>query len=372
MALLNIPGNLLIIIAAVFTALFISYSSIPAIIRIAEMKNLLDEPDEKRKLHKTIIPTLGGVAIFASFLISYSVWGNAVEVYSYPAFVGGVLTLFLIGIKDDILMLSPAKKLMAQVFASFVVVIGGNLGITNLDGVFGIHAIPGFIGILLAAFVMIATINAYNLVDGIDGLAGGIGIICTTVFGVWFWGAGFTSLAILSFVLAGSLAGFLIYNFSPARIFMGDTGSMVVGFILGYLALNFIQLNQPSSSALWKMSGAPAFAFAVLIIPAFDSVRVFIIRLINKQSPFVPDNNHIHHRLLQMGFKHSGSAVMLYLANITIVLVAVGMKDYNPNLMIVTAVCLASMIMPTIRVLSKGLGSFYPRGLSGKTQRYQP
>lgn len=368
MALLNIPGNLLIIIAAVFTALFISYSSIPVIIKIAEMKNLLDEPDEKRKLHKNIIPTLGGIAIFASFLISYSVWGDAVEVYSYPAFVGGVLTLFLIGIKDDILMLSPAKKLMAQIFASFVVVIGGNLSITNLDGIFGIHEIPGLIGMLLAAFVMVATINAYNLVDGIDGLAGGIGIICTTAFGIWFWGAGFTSLAILSFVLAGSLAGFLIYNFSPARIFMGDTGSMVVGFILGYLALNFIQLNQPSSSAMWKMSTAPVFALAILIIPAFDSVRVFMIRVVNKKSPFVPDNNHLHHRLLQMGFNHKGTALMLYLANIGIILIAFGMKDYDPNLIIVTVVSLAMLIVPIIKV-SRSFANLYPKSLAGKTQR---
>ncbi len=371
MAILQIPGNLLIIIAAVFTALFISYSSIPVIIRIAEMKNLLDEPDQKRKLHKNIVPTLGGIAIFASFLISYSVWGNAVEVYSYPAFVGGVLTLFLVGIKDDILMLSPVKKLIAQVLSAFVVVIGGNLSITNMDGILGVHEIPGFIGMIMAAFLIVATINAYNLIDGIDGLAGGIGIICTSTFGVWFWGAGFTSLAILSFVLAGSLAGFLIYNFSPAKIFMGDTGSMVVGFILGYLALNFIQLNQPSSAAMWKMSTAPAFALAVLIIPAFDSVRVFAIRILSGKPPFEPDNNHIHHRMLQMGFNHRGGAIVLYLVNILIILVALAMKDYDPNFIIATVICMAMLMIPSIQIFFKGVSSLYPlKRLAGKTQRF--
>ncbi len=346
MLIASFPDKLVFMLAAVVTALFISYMSIPVIIRIAEMKRLTDEPDGIRKIHHNVIPTLGGIGIFSAFLISFSVWGKANDLESYPFFVAALFMLFLIGIKDDILMLSPIKKLGIQFIAAGLVVIGGNLVISNLYGVLGIHRLPYVFGVLFSIFLIIVIINAYNLIDGIDGLAGGIGIISSVSFGIWFWGVDHISLAVLSFVLAGSLAGFLAFNFSPAKIFMGDTGSMVVGFILSYLVIHFIDLNLTISNTAWRIPSAPVVAFAFLVIPLFDTMRVFTIRTIQRNPPFGADCNHIHHRLLHLGLTHRGAAIFLWAANIVIILLAVMLRELECNILLIIILSFSLMILP--------------------------
>lgn len=340
-------------VAAILTALFISSTSIPVIIRIAEMKRLIDEPDGMRKRHKSIIPTLGGIGIFSSFLISFSMWGKAGNLESYPFFVAALLMLFLIGIKDDVLMLSPVKKLIIQTIAAAQIVIGGNLVVTNLDGVLGIHHLSYFIGVIFSIFLIIVIINAYNLIDGIDGLAGGIGMICSTIFGIWFLVTDHFSLAILSFVLTGSLVGFLIYNFAPAKIFMGDTGSMVGGFILSYLVINFINLNITGDAGVWRIPAAPVFAFSILIIPMFDTMRIFFIRSIHGKPPFKADYNHIHHRLLHEGMTHRGASLTLWGANVIIVALSFLLRDLNGNLLLLIVLLLSFMILPSVHLFFK-------------------
>lgn len=343
--------DLLVILPAIVSALCISYISIPVIIRIAKLKHLIDEPDGVRKKHENIIPTLGGIGIFSAFIISYSVWGNAGTVQSYPFFIAALFLLFLIGVKDDILVISPIKKLLVQIVAAVLLVVGGGIIMTDFGGMFGLNSVPWIIGAAFSVFVMVAIINSFNLIDGIDGLAGGIGVIVTGIFGIWFWGAGFMSHAILAFTLTGALIGFLIFNMNPAKIFMGDTGSMSVGFILGYLALEFISLNAGIVGTGWHVSNAHIFAVAILIIPIVDTLRVFAIRSSQGMSPFAADRNHTHHKLLDMGLPSHFASFSLWLSNIFIIGIAFTISTINVNFQLAIILFSGFMILPVVKFI---------------------
>ena len=300
------------IILSAIVACATSITAIPVIIKISRLKNLMADPGE-RSSHVTKTPTLGGVAIFASTLISYFLWENPDEGQLIHLSISAIVILFFLGVKDDILVLSPKKKMFVQVAVSGLVVILADLRIENLFGIFGINEIPYLISLALTVFVFIALINAINLIDGIDGLAGGIGMIAGGMFGIWFYLNGHYALACLAFSMAGSLAGFLRFNYSKtSKIFMGDTGSLLVGFMLTMFAIKFIQLNieyrfNPNASF-----SAPILAIIVLIVPIFDTLRVFIVRLKDKKSPFVGDRNHLHHILIDSGLSHFQSSVILW------------------------------------------------------------
>ena len=300
------------IILSAIVACATSITAIPVIIKISRLKNLMADPGE-RSSHVTKTPTLGGVAIFASTLISYFLWENPDEGQLIHLSISAIVILFFLGVKDDILILSPKKKMFVQVAVSGLVVILADLRIENLFGIFGINEIPYLISLALTVFVFIALINAINLIDGIDGLAGGIGMIAGGMFGLWFYLNGHYALACLAFSMAGSLVGFLRFNYSKtSKIFMGDTGSLLVGFMLTMFAIKFIQLNieyrfNPNASF-----SAPILAIIVLIVPIFDTLRVFIVRLKDKKSPFVGDRNHLHHILIDSGLSHFQSSVILW------------------------------------------------------------
>jgi UDP-GlcNAc:undecaprenyl-phosphate/decaprenyl-phosphate GlcNAc-1-phosphate transferase len=289
-----------------------SITAIPVIIKISRLKNLMADPGE-RSSHITKTPTLGGVAIFASTLISYFLWENPDEGQLIHLSISAIVILFFLGVKDDILVLSPKKKMFVQVAVSALVVILADLRIENLFGIFGINEVPYIMSLPLTVFIFIALINAINLIDGIDGLAGGIGMIAGGMFGLWFFLNGHFAMACLAASLSGSLFGFLRFNYSKtSKIFMGDTGSLIVGFLLSMFALKFIQLNieyrfNPNASF-----SAPILAIVVLIVPIFDTLRVFIIRLKDKKSPFIGDRNHLHHILIDSGLSHFQTSVILW------------------------------------------------------------
>ena len=300
------------IILSSFIAFATSITAIPVIIKISRLKNLMADPGE-RSSHVTKTPTLGGVAIFASTLISYFLWENPDEGQIIHLSISAIVILFFLGVKDDILVLSPKKKMFVQVAVSGIVVILADLRIENLFGIFGVNEIPYILSLPLTVFIFIALINAINLIDGIDGLAGGIGMIAGGMFGLWFYLNGHFALACLASSMAGSLAGFLRFNYSKtSKIFMGDTGSLIVGFLLTMFALKFIQLNieyrfNPNASF-----SAPILAIVVLIVPIFDTLRVFIVRLKDKKSPFIGDRNHLHHLLIDSGLSHFQTSVILW------------------------------------------------------------
>lgn len=315
------------------TAFIITFLAIPSIIKVAVIKNLFDEPGE-RKSHKSSIPTLGGLAIFAGVVFSFTFWSAEFNFQSTQYIIAALIVMFFIGIKDDIIELPASKKFYGQLVAAIIIVLFANIRLTSLYGIFGIYQLPYWFSLLFSLFTILVIINAFNLIDGVDGLAAGIGAIAAFTYGLWFYNYNEIALCILSFALFSSLLAFLVYNFSPANIFMGDTGSLIVGLILSVLTINFIELSYDTTPFSFPFKSSPALAIAILILPLFDTMRVFIIRLVSKRSPFVADRNHIHHQLLDLGLNHREVSLTLYLVNIGFILLGLALRNAGSLLLL--------------------------------------
>jgi UDP-N-acetylmuramyl pentapeptide phosphotransferase/UDP-N-acetylglucosamine-1-phosphate transferase len=303
---------MLTVFISFLTSFAITLFAIPMVLRVTRIRKLFDEPDA-RKIHQNFIPSLGGVAIFSGIFFSIVFWSEPIFFAHLRWIILSLVIIFLLGLKDDIVSIDPYKKLIGQIFAASLIVIWGNMQIDNLHGLFGIYHLPYMAGVVLTIFAIIVIINSYNLIDGIDGLAGGIGVITSTTFGLLFLLRGDHPLAVVSFSLTGSLLAFLKYNFSPATIFMGDSGSLVIGFVLSILCIELINTEQVSEDMLIYFT--PSVVLAILIIPLADTLRVFIIRILQKKSPFHADRNHIHHLLLNIGLNHKKASLVLYAVN---------------------------------------------------------
>jgi len=323
-------GEEKILLVGFVTSFLVVLLATPALIKVAKKKMLVDEPDEKRKLHKASIPSVGGIIIFAATLFAYALWfpdemhgGEKMINSDLKYIVATLLILFFVGIKDDIIGTSPVKKLVAHFIVGLILVTMADIRLTSMHGLFGIQELPEWASVFLSLFTYIVISNAFNLIDGVDGLAAGIGLITTVAFGIWFFIAGEQSYASLAFALAGALLSFLIFNFYPAKIFMGDSGALIIGLIVSILAIKLIEFPHnhlpPDLIGLSK----PVFAIAVLIYPLFDTLRIFINRTVKGQSPFSPDNKHMHHRLLKIGLSQRQAVLTLYAVNVIIISLAV-------------------------------------------------
>jgi UDP-N-acetylmuramyl pentapeptide phosphotransferase/UDP-N-acetylglucosamine-1-phosphate transferase len=318
---------------------------------------MYDQPNG-RSSATVAVPTLGGIAIFFSYIISATIGidGNAFQ--GLTSIFVAVLLMFFIGMKDDILNISPYKKITAQLITAAILIFNAGIRFTNLHGFLGIQELNPFEGVLLTAFVMIVFINAYNLIDGIDGLAAGLGIFATIIFGTWFFLSGHFEYAILSFALTGALSGFFFYNVygSKNKIFMGDTGSLVLGTIMSVIVIKFNEFNIDQSAA-WSISSAPAVSFAILIYPLFDTMRVFTIRILNKRSPFSPDKNHLHHRLLAIGFSHKQATYIIISTSILVLIPVLMMQRIGIVQLMIFNLLLCSFLftIPAIVIQKKKL-----------------
>jgi UDP-GlcNAc:undecaprenyl-phosphate GlcNAc-1-phosphate transferase len=301
------------VILALTLSFAISFLAIPVIIRVAAMKKLYDIPDE-RKVHQSPIPALGGLGIFAGFAFATLLIANFQEGKDLQYFLAAAVVIFYLGLKDDIVVLSPVKKFIGQVLAAFILIYYGNLQISNMHGFMGIHALPETFSLLFTYLTVIVIINSYNLIDGVDGLAGSLGLLSASVFGIYFVSIGNTADAVLAFSMAGSILAFLIFNFQPARIFMGDTGSLLIGLINAVLVIKFINIAG-SIDSVFHLNASPAIGFGILMVPLLDTLRVFGIRMFKRRSPFSPDRNHIHHLLLDQGLSHRTIAISLLTLN---------------------------------------------------------
>lgn len=301
-------------------AFLITFFSIPVIIEVAKDKKLFDVPGE-RKVHKAVIPTLGGLGIFAGFIIAtlMGVPPSATSVFQY--FMAAIMIIFFMGIKDDILILTASKKFIGQLVAAAILIKFGGVQITNMYGFMGMHEIPHTASFLLTLFTIVVITNSFNLIDGVDGLAGSLGLLTSTVFGIYFYLTGQVLYTIMAISLAGSLIAFLIYNFNPAKIFMGDTGSLLIGLINSIFVIKFISIASTPSFG-FPLQSAPAIGFAILLVPLYDTLRVVSHRIINRRSPFSPDRNHIHHFLLDLGLNHKMIVFACVTANILFIALA--------------------------------------------------
>ena len=312
-------ANMISILLALITSFIVSFIAIPSIIHMAEVKHLFDEPDE-RKCHAHKTPTLGGLAIFAGLIFSLTFWSNQVAIVELQYIISAVIMLFFMGMKDDIFNLKALTKLVGQLMASFILVHWAGIKITTFYGLFGIQDLPLIPTYILSIFSIVVITNAFNLIDGIDGLAASVGIVASSIFGFWFFSAGVIQYAILASCMVGALLGFLYYNRSPARIFMGDTGSLIVGVILSILAIKFIEMNRVlDRTHPNKVLVVPVVTLAILVIPLFDTLRVFTIRILQGRSPMSADRNHIHHLLLSLGFTHNQTTLTLVSFNVLMI-----------------------------------------------------
>lgn len=326
-------------------AFLITFFSIPVIIEVAKDKKLFDEPGE-RKVHNVVIPTLGGLGIFAGFIFATLIGVPPSEASVLQYFIAAFMIIFFMGIKDDILILTATKKFVGQLIAAGILIKFGGIEIKDLYGIMGIHALPPTAAFLITVFTIVVITNSFNLIDGVDGLAGSLGLITSVIFGIYFYFSGQTLYAIMALGLAGSLVGFLIYNFHPARIFMGDTGSLLIGLINSILVIKFINTASDPASAI-HLESAPALGFAILIVPLFDTLRVVSLRIINRRSPFWPDRNHIHHFLLDIGFNHKTITFTCVLANILFILMAYFLR-FAGTPVVMLALALVSTLIVSI------------------------
>lgn len=336
---------MLLILASLLTSFLITFFAIPSIIRIAEIKHLFDEPDE-RKMHKTRVPTLGGLAIFAGMIFSITFWSRQKEIVELQYIISSIIILFFVGMKDDLFNLVHYKKLGGQLLAAFILVHWGGIRVTSFFGIFGVLDLDFISSYVFSIFTMVVITNSINLIDGIDCLAGSVGVIASIFFGAWFFQMEHYQYVILSASLMGSLIAFLYYNRTPAKIFMGDTGSLMVGIVLSILAIKFIEMNRvlPLTDSA-KIRGIPVMTISILIIPLFDTLRVFSIRILQGRSPFHPDRNHIHHLLIDLGFSHVKATGMLIGFNLLMIGFAYYMQGIRSE--IVLALILLTCMLNT-------------------------
>jgi UDP-N-acetylmuramyl pentapeptide phosphotransferase/UDP-N-acetylglucosamine-1-phosphate transferase len=293
------------IIIGGIVAFGLTYLAIPVIIKIANVKKLFDEPDDNRKIHKSPIPSLGGLGMFIGFALCLLITLNFTKgAPEFQYYIAAFLVIFFIGIKDDILVISAGKKLIGQLIAASILIFKGGLIITNMQGFLGLTGIDYIYSCILTMFALVVIMNAFNLIDGVDGLAASLGLLSSLVFATFFFINGNLPYAVLGFGFAGSLLAFLKYNFHPAKIFMGDTGSLMIGLVNGILVIKFIETAQFYPNH--PIAAAPAVGFGIILLPLMDTLRVFAIRIFKGRSPFTPDRNHIHHLLLDRGFNHHG------------------------------------------------------------------
>jgi UDP-GlcNAc:undecaprenyl-phosphate/decaprenyl-phosphate GlcNAc-1-phosphate transferase len=303
------------IIIGGIAAFVITFSVIPVIIEIARQKKLFDVPDE-RKVHKQPIPSLGGIGIFIGFVISLLLTVSIETAPSFQFFLVASLILFFVGMADDITNMSALKKFFVQVFVAAILVYKGGLLINNMHGFLGVYQIDNTFAQLFTMLTIVVIINSYNLIDGIDGLAGSIGLITSSCFATFFFMNKQFEYAIMGYTLSAAIGAFLIYNFYPARIFMGDTGSLMLGLINAILAIKFIQIAPTAS--VTPIVAAPAVCYGILLLPLMDTLRVFGMRMLKGKSPFSPDRHHLHHLLLDRGLSHR--QVTLSMASICLIL----------------------------------------------------
>lgn len=341
-----------IILLTFTTAFGVVLLSTPSLIKVAILKRLFDEPSEKRKLHTRMIPTIGGVILFAGTFFSFVLWfpsdtlldidvgsstylknalileGTKSALSDFKYILATVLILFFVGVKDDIIGTAPIKRLGAHVLVALMIVLMAEVRIKSFYGIFGVYEIPFWSSIFISLFTIIVIINAMNFIDGIDGLAAGIGFIASFIFGIWFFIAEDIVMSLLAFALSGSLLAFLFFNFSPASLFMGDSGSTTIGLMLAVLAIKAIETPKADvSDGLIGEIQRPVFVMAVLAYPLIDTLRIFIYRTVKGMSPFEADRNHIHHAMLDVSLNHRQISLALYGANLLVISLSVILRN---------------------------------------------
>jgi len=333
------------------------WMGMPLVIKIAKKKGFVVRPN-KRMSHTGEIPNIGGLNICFSFLLSYMLFEFG-QMEQNQFFMLGVLAIMAVGLIDDVLILTPTAKLLGETLAGIAMIGFADLRITHLHGLFGIGEIGIVPSYIISLFILIAIINSINLIDGVDGLASGLGMLYCAFFAVWFGLAGEQTWSVLAICLIGALAVFFIYNVfgSRGKIFMGDSGSLLLGYMLTAFVFHFCEMNAyhmvPESL---HMDAAPAVAICVLTVPLFDTIRVSITRIKQHRSPFQPDKNHIHHLLLRTGLNHIQTTCVLLSASLLFIGWGILGRNWNMWVLVISDFALATVLTLLLwRVINRKL-----------------
>ncbi|MCC7245568.1 MAG: undecaprenyl/decaprenyl-phosphate alpha-N-acetylglucosaminyl 1-phosphate transferase, partial [Saprospiraceae bacterium] len=339
-----IQEGMFAVLLGFITAFVLTYTVIPVIIRVAMEKRLYDKPNE-RSSHDLPTPALGGIGIFAGTVCGIVLWTplNSFGVLQY--ILAAFIIIFLVGVMDDLMPIRPMTKMMGQLLVAIILAYKAQIQIVSLHGVLDVYELPEVAAFLISLLAIIGIINAFNLIDGINGLAGSVGLLAGGFWGVWFVASGHPAFGVLGFSLAGALTGFLKYNFTPARIFMGDTGSLLTGTVCAILAIKFIEVNYlPTTPQEVFFHSAPAIAVSVLILPLFDTLRVFTHRIMKGHSPFYADRNHIHHLLLDAGLSHMNATFILMGINVLFIVLANIFSELGTSWLLLIMSVIASIL----------------------------
>jgi UDP-GlcNAc:undecaprenyl-phosphate GlcNAc-1-phosphate transferase len=319
----------LLVLIALIIAILVSAASFPAILKVAEAKNLMDASDS-RSSHLGKVPNLGGIAIYLSIVVAITIIGALLDTKSLLLILGSITLLFFLGLKDDILVLSPRKKFTGQLIAALLLIVFTDTRIVGFSGIFNITIMPYWLSVIFTLFVYLLIINAFNLIDGVDGLAGSMALMASVSFGYVFYRYNDISMVVLAAASVGATLPFLYFNFSKKnKMFMGDTGSMILGFIIAVFAVRFIGSSEGLDTNRYHKS-SPVLVLAFLFFPLLDTLRIFFVRpAIHKKSPFSPDKNHLHHRFLRLGFTHFQTTLIIVIVNCILIVSTFRFRNYD-------------------------------------------
>ena len=339
---------------AVGISLVLTLCVIPCILKLSYAKGLFDRPNE-RKVHEGVVPRLGGLSFFPVIILTVSIIiafspvtftdaGFGIEsdillpTSEFIVLFAAMTIMYLTGLFDDLIGLKYGSKFIAQILAATLIVFCGNY-VTNYFGLFGIGRVGDVVGGFISGFLIIFIVNALNLIDGIDGLASGLCMITLAFFGILLFDSGEFLYSLLAWVGTASLFVFWIFNVfgktqNHTKIFMGDIGSLTMGLFVAFFVL--IIAGHTNFSCRWSPNNF-VLAVSPLVLPLFDVIRVFFVRIMERKSPFLPDKKHIHHLMLDAGLPMKASMVILILLQIGLIVANVWLSDFAGTNMILLA-----------------------------------
>ncbi|MEE2729370.1 MAG: MraY family glycosyltransferase [Pseudomonadota bacterium] len=321
--------------ASLIMAMLLTLVLIPPLIRYAFLIGAVDKPDP-RKVHVNVVPRIGGIAMIFGALVPLVIWLPYEK--QYVAIALGTLVIVAFGIWDDRKDISYRYKFLGQILASALVVLGGDIYIMYAPFMDG-QPLPLMVSYAFSIFCLLAITNALNLADGLDGLAGGTTLLSFGLIAILSYKAGASGILIVTMSVVGGVIGFLRFNSHPASIFMGDTGSQFLGFILG---VELIMLTQFADLALSK-----SIPLLILGLPLVDTLTVMSKRIMRGVSPFSADKNHIHHRLLALKFSHYETVVILYLIQ-SVFVISAFLTCYSEDWLPTTLFVVYTLLLTTI------------------------
>jgi len=329
-------------LSTILLSVFITVSLIPVMTRLAARYEMVDFPNP-RKVHTIPVPRIGGFAMALGALVPVILWTKADDFVR--AYLAGAGTLVLFGLVDDMKGLGYKAKFTGQVMAALIAVFFGGVRISSLGALLpGAMQIPDWFSFLLSLVAIVGVTNAINLSDGLDGLAGGISLLGFCCIAYLAYLAGNDAVIILSLSMAGAIFGFLRFNTYPASLFMGDTGSQLLGFSAVVLAIKITQGDTPFS---------PVLPLIILGFPVLDTLTVMVERVREGRPPFSPDKNHFHHRLIRIGLAHTEAVFAIYVFQAVMIVSAVLFKYHSDWVLIASYAVFSALIITAFAVADR-------------------